>query len=182
MTRKQAVEAGMSPNTFYAMKKAGVITIVSRGWYRLADMPPTSNPDLATVALRVPKGVICLISALSFHEITTQISHMVYVALEKNSAEPRLDHPPIRTFRFSGESFRAGVETHSIDGIETKIYNVEKTIADCFKFRNKIGLDVALEALSTYRRSEKFDAGILLKYARICRVEKVIRPYLEAVL
>lgn len=182
MTRKQAVEAGMSPNTFYAMRDAGVTSMVSRGWYRLAELPPTSNPDLAAVALRVPRGVICLISALSFHEITTQVPHMVYLALEKGAAEPRLDYPPIRTFRFSGASFRAGVETHTIDGIETRIYSTEKTIADCFKFRNKIGLDVALEALSMYRRSTKFNAGALLGYARTCRVEKVIRPYLEAVL
>lgn len=182
MTRKQAVEAGMSPNTFYAMRDAGFIAMVSRGWYRLADLPPTSRPDLAAVALRVPKGVICLISALSFHEITTQVPHMIYIALEKDAAEPRVDYPPIRTFRFSGESFRAGVDTHSIDGIETKIYCAEKTIADCFKFRNKIGLDVALEALNMYRSSERFNAGTLLKYAGICRVEKVIKPYLEAVL
>jgi predicted transcriptional regulator of viral defense system len=182
MTRKQAVEAGMSPNTFYAMRNAGVITMVSRGWYRLADLPPTSRPDFAAVALRVPKAVICLISALSFHEITTQVPHMIYLALEKDGAEPRIDYPPIRTFRFSGESFRVGVETHSIDGIETRIYCAEKTIADCFKFRNKIGLDVALEALGMYRRSKQFNAGELLKYARICRVEKVVRPYLEAIL
>lgn len=182
MTRKQAVDAGMSPNTFYAMRDSGVIEMVSRGWYRLTDLPPTSNPDLAAVALRVPKGVVCLISALAFHELTTQIPHMVYLALEKDAAEPRIDYPPIRTFRFSGESFRSGVESHSIDGIETKIYSAEKTIADCFKFRNKIGLDVALEALNMYRRSKRFNAATLLKYARICRVEKVIKPYLEALL
>ncbi len=182
MTRKQAVDAGMSPNTFYAMRDAGIIEMISRGWYTLADQPPSSRPDLAAVALRVPKGVICLISALSFHEITTEVPHMVYLALEKDAAEPRIDYPPIRTFRFSGESFRAGMETHSIDGIDTKIYCAEKTIADCFKFRNKIGLDVAIEALTMYRRSERFDAGTVLEYARVCRVQKVIRPYLEALL
>lgn len=182
MTRKTAVQAGMSPNTFYAMRDAGIIEMVSRGWYRLAELPPTSMPDLAAVALRVPRGVICLISALSFHEITTQIPHMVYLALEKNAAEPRIDYPPVRTFRFSGESFTAGVQTHLIDGIEIRIYVAEKTIADCFKFRNKIGLDVAIEALTMYRRSESFDGGRLLEYARVCRVQNVIRPYLEALL
>ncbi len=182
MTKKQAVAAGMSPNTFYAMRDAGVTAKISGGWYGLADLPPISQPDLATVALRAPKGVVCLISALSFHELTTQVPHMVYLALEKDSAEPRIDYPPVRTFRFSGESFQAGVEIHSIDGIKTKIYCAEKSIADCFKFRNRIGLDVALEALRLYRRSSNFDAVRLLEYARICRVEKVIKPYLEAIL
>ena len=108
--------------------------------------PPLSNPDLVTVATRIPGGVICLISALSYHEITTQIPHEIHVALPRGAEEPRLDYPPIKTYRFTGEAFTAGVDTHDIDSVSVRIYSPEKTLADCFKFRNKVGLDTVIEA------------------------------------
>lgn len=126
--------------------------------------------------------MICLISALSFHEITTQIPHEVYVALERGARAPRLDYPPLRVFRFTGKAFTEGVEDHEIDGVSARIYSPEKTLADCFKYRNKIGLDTALEALRLYRQRKPIKVEALIEFARICRVEKVMRPYLEAVL
>ena len=156
--------------------------MVSRGVYRLADGSPLGNPDLVTVATRVPGGVICLISALAFHELTTQIPHEVHVALPRGAEEPRLDHPPIKTYRFTGEAFTEGVETHELDGVIVRIYNPEKTLADCFKFRNKVGLDTVVEAVRFYRERKRVKVDDLMRYAAICRVKKIIRPYLEALL
>lgn len=132
------------------------------------------------MATRVPKGVICLISALSFHDITTQIPHKVYIALERKSESPRLEYPPLAIHRFTGKAFHEGIVKHLIDGLEIKVYNPEKTLADCFKFRNQIGMDVVLEALKLYRSKKKFNMKDIYYYARICRVENVMRPYLEA--
>ena len=178
----QALRAGIHPSTLYAMRDSGSIEVVSRGVYRLAGSEPLGNPDLVTVATRVSGGVICLISALAFHEITTQIPHEVNVALQRGAEEPRLDHPPIKTYRFTGQAFTAGVEIHELDGVSVRIYSPEKTLADCFKFRNKIGLDTALEAVRLYRERKNVKVDDLMRYAKICRVEKVIRPYLEAIL
>jgi predicted transcriptional regulator of viral defense system len=178
----EALEAGVHPGTLYAMRDRGILEQVSRGVYRLAEGMPLGNPDLVTVAARIPSGVICLISALSFHELTTQIPHEVYVALPKGAEEPRLSYPPIRTFRFSGGAFTEGIETHDLDGVKVRIYGREKTVADCFKFRNKIGLDTAVEALRFYIERGDVDLDGLLRVASVCRVEKVMRPYIEAVL
>lgn len=150
--------------------------------YRLAGSEPLGNPDLVIVATRVRGGVICLISALAFHKITTQIPHEVHVALLRGAEEPRLEHPPIKTYRFTGQAFTAGIETHELDGVSVRIYSLEKTLADCFKFRNKIGLDTAVEAVRFYRERRSVKVDALMRYATICRVEKVIRPYLQAIL
>lgn len=178
----QALRAGIHPGTLYAMRDSGALEVVSRGVYRLADSSPLSNPDLVTVATRVPGGVICLISALAFHELTTQIPHEVNVALPRGAEEPRLDHPPIKTYRFTGEAFTEGVETHELDSVNVRIYSPEKTLADCFKFRNKVGLDTAVEAVRFYRERRSIKVDDLMRYAVICRVKKIIRPYLEAIL
>jgi len=178
----QALKAGIHPKTLYAMRDSGVLELISRGVFRLSDSPPLSNPDLVTVAARVPSGVICLISALSFHEITTQIPHDVHVALPRGAEEPRLDYPPIRTYRFTGEAFTAGVDTHDLDGVSVRIYSPEKTLADCFKFRNKVGLDTVVEAIRFYRERRSIKVDDLMRYATICRVNRVMRPYLEAIL
>ena len=153
----------------------------SRGLYRLAEAEPGTNTDLVQVALRMPKGVICLISALSFHNLTTQIPHQVYVALPIDAEKPRLEYPPLKIFWLTRKVYLAGIENHELDGIPVRIYGIEKTIADCFKFRNKIGSDVALEALRDYRRREVFNIETLLHYARIDRMERIIKPYLEAI-
>jgi len=178
----EALRAGIHPRTLYEMERARILEKLNRGLYRLTDLPPLGNPDLVTVALKVPSGIICLISALAYHEITTQIPHEVYIALERGAEPPRLGHPPIRIFWFSGQAFTAGMETRMIEGARVRIYSPEKTIADCFKYRNKIGLDTAIEALKLYREKKRFKGDDFMQFARVCRVEKVMRPYLEALL
>jgi len=178
----QALQAGIHPSTLYSMRDDGTLEAVSRGVYRLVDSEPPGNPDLVTVATRVRGGVICLISALAFHELTTQIPHEVHVALQRGAEIPRLEYPPIRIYWVSGQAYSAGVETHELEGVSARIYSPEKTLADCFKFRNKIGLDTAVEAVRFYRERRSVNMDALMRYAKICRVEKVIRPYLEAIL
>ncbi len=178
----QALALGIHPRTLYAMRDSGLLVQLSRGLYRLADLPPLSNPDLVTVALKIPQAIVCLVSALAFHELTTQIPHSVDVAMRSQDEVPRLDYPPLRVFWFSGPAWSEGVETYVIDEIPVRIYGPEKSLADAFKYRRKIGLDIALEALKLYRRRPDFDADKLLHYGRICRVERVMRPYLEAIL
>jgi predicted transcriptional regulator of viral defense system len=178
----EALQAGIHRRMLYSMLEAGLIEQLTRGLYRLADLPPLGNPDLVSVSLKIPNGVICLISALAYHEITTQVPHEVYMALERGTEPPRLGHPPIRIFWFSGQAFTLGIQTHKIDNVPVRIYSPEKTITDCFKYRNKIGLDTAIEALKLYRKNKRFKANDLMQIARACRVEKVIRPYLEALL
>jgi predicted transcriptional regulator of viral defense system len=178
----QALRAGIHPGTLYAMRDSGTLEVVSRGAYRLADSSPLGNPDLVTVATRVSGGVICLISALAFHDLTTQIPHEVHVALPRGAEEPRLDHPPIKTYRFTGKAYTEGVETHELDGVIVRIFSPEKTLADCFKFRTKVGLDTVVEAVRFYRERKRVKVDDLMHYAAICRVNKIIRPYLEALL
>jgi predicted transcriptional regulator of viral defense system len=178
----EALRQGIHPRTLYALRDAGVLEQLSRGLYRLSEMPPLAHPDLVTVSRRVPRAVICLLSALDFYELTTQIPHAVHIALESKTEAPRLDYPPLRVFWFSGSAWSAGIETHTLDGVPVRTYGPAKSVADLFKYRNKIGQDVALEALRLYRRHPAFDVGELLRYARVCRVENVLRPYLEALL
>jgi predicted transcriptional regulator of viral defense system len=176
------LDAGVHPRTLYALRDAGTVESLSRGLYRLADTRPLKHPDLVTVALRVPDAVICLISALAYHELTTQIPHAVSIAIPKGKEPPRLDYPPIDIVHMSQASFEAGIEVHRLDGVDVRIYSAEKTLADCFKFRNRIGLDTALEALKTYRQRRRRKIDELLHFAEVCRVAKVMRPYLEAIL
>lgn len=179
---RDALRAGVHPRTLYALRDTGVIERLSRGVYRLADAAPLGNPDLVTVALRAPESVICLISALAFHELTTQIPHEVYLAIPRGAEPPRVDYPPVRTFWFTGKAFTAGIERHWLDGVSVRVYNREKTLADCFKYRHKIGQDTVLEALRLYGQQKHTRVDTLLQYAQICRVAKTIRPYLEALL
>jgi predicted transcriptional regulator of viral defense system len=176
----EAIANGITRYMLYSLRDRGIVEQVSRGVYRLVEMPPISNPDLVTVGLRFPNAVICLISALSYHNITTQIPHAVSVAVPRNSRIPSLDYPPIQAHRFSHEAYKSGIENHAIDGVPIKIYNPEKTLADCFKFRNKIGMEVVLEALKLYKSRQQFNLEKLLKYAKICRVKNIMSPYLEA--
>ena len=176
----EAVSNGITPYMLYALRDRGAVELVSRGVYRLANLPPLSHPDQITVCLRYPKAVICLVSALAFHDITTQIPRKVSVAVPRDSRLPSLDYPPIQAHRFSRTSYEVGIETHPIDGAAVKVYNREKTLVDCFKFRNRIGMDIVLEALRFYRERSKLNVGALLHYARTCRMERVMWPYLEA--
>jgi predicted transcriptional regulator of viral defense system len=178
----QAIKSGIHPRIFYTLRDSGVLEQVSRGVYRLSRKKPLSNPDLITVAVRFPRAIICLVSALAFHEITTQVPHAVFIALEKGAETPQISHPPLSVHRFSKESLLAGVEEYDIDSVKVRIYSPEKTLADCFKFRNKIGMDVVIEAMRLYRTRKKINLGELIKFARICRVERVMKPYLEALI
>lgn len=175
-----ALTLGIHPRVLYGLREAGRLQQISRGLYRLATLPDLGSPDLAAVASRVPQGVICLISALAFHNITTQIPHRVDVAVPRGTKQPRLDFPPIQIFRFSMPMYRAGVEVHKVDGVEVRVYDAAKTVADCFRFRNRIGIDVAVEALRLLHARKKTPVRDLLKYARLCRVERVMMPYIEA--
>jgi predicted transcriptional regulator of viral defense system len=176
----EAIRNGIHPRTLYELRDNGQLETLSRGLYRLTDDETLSEPDFVIVASRIPQAVLCLVSALAFHELTTQVPHSVSIALAKGTENPRLDYPPLSVHRFSGPSFTQGVEEHPIDEVKLKVYSPEKTIADSFKFRNKIGMDVVLEALKLYMTRRQIKIDELIKYARICRVEKIIRPYLEA--
>jgi len=178
----EALRRGVSRYTLYSMVADGMLERLSRGVYRLAELDPVTNPDMVTVAQRIPGGVICLISALAFHRLTTQIPHVVWVAIRRGVWEPKLDWPPIRIMEFGEQAYGAGIEVHELDGVPVRIYSPEKTLADHFKYRKKIGLDIALEGLRLYVESEHTKIEELLAMARVCRVERVMTPYLEALL
>jgi predicted transcriptional regulator of viral defense system len=160
--------------------RRGLLERVGRGVYVLPGAEVTQNHSLAQAAKRVPAGVICLLSSLLFHELTTQAPFQVWIAIDVKARLPRVDAPPLRVVRFSGKALQSGVEGHRIEGTPTRIYCPAKTVADCFKYRNKIGLDVALEALRECWSKRRCTMDDLWKYARICRVANVMLPYLES--
>lgn len=179
----KALELGIHPRTLYTLRDHGELEPVGRGLYRLASAPPLTSPDWVTIALRIPQAVICLISALAHYGLTTQVPHSIDIALPSHSQVPQVDNVPVRVFWFSKAAYSAGIERLRIDDIPIRIYSPEKTIADCFKYRNKTGVDIAVEALRAYREKYKRpDRAALIRYAQICRVEKVMRPYLQAIL
>jgi len=178
----QALRLGIAPRTLYALRDQGAIVQVRRGLFRLASEDVDAHHDLLVVAQKVPKGVVCLLSALAFYELTTQIPHEVYLALPNHAEKPRMDYPPLRLFWLSGQSYSAGIQEHRINGILVRMYSPEKSVADAFKFRKKVGLDVALEALKRYLAGNSPDVEGLLEMARVDRVASVMRPYLEALL
>jgi predicted transcriptional regulator of viral defense system len=176
----ELVQAGIHPRTVYALRESGVLEALGRGLFRLSDEAPLAYPDLVVVSTKIPQGVICLISALAHYELTTQIPHAVHVAVSRGTEPPRLSYPPVKLYWFSGQAFEQGIELVKVDGQRARFYSPEKSLADCFKYRHKIGLDTAVEALRLYcgRRRPKLD--LVLRYAEICRVKNVMRPYLEA--
>ena len=178
---RDLVAAGFTRSELSRGVAAGELVRVGRGLYARPDFELSEHGSLATVAKRAPGVVFCLLTALRLHELTTQAPFEVWIAIGNKSHPPRLDYPPLRTMRFSEVSLRAGLETRLIDGVRVQITGVAKTVADCFKFRNKIGLDVALEALRDALESRKTSADELWKYAKINRVTNVMRPYLDAV-
>jgi predicted transcriptional regulator of viral defense system len=177
----QAKALGIDPKTIAEMREAGFLNKISRGLYRLAEYPPLVYPDLVIVASRVPKAIICLISALAYHNLTTQVPHKVYIALPQSIRRPRIKRPQLDIVWLSEASYECGIEEQLLDGVSVPIYSRAKTVADCFKFRGKIGIDVAIEALKDYIQLPGADVEELLKYARINRVERIMQPYLEAV-
>ncbi len=178
-----ALRLGIHPRTLYKLRDQGELERVGRGLYRLSTAPLLTNPDWVTVAIRAPNAVVCLISALAHHGLTTQVPHTIDLAIPSHGQIPKLDALPIRVFWYSEPAFSAGVELVRTDEVSVRVYSAAKTVADCFKYRNKIGLDIAVEALRRFRElKKKSDIRELVRYARICRVERIMRPYLEATL
>ncbi|MDR0528069.1 MAG: type IV toxin-antitoxin system AbiEi family antitoxin domain-containing protein [Zoogloeaceae bacterium] len=160
--------------------RRGQLERVGRGLYGLTARPVSTHGTLAEIARRVPKGVVCLLSALRFHDLTTQAPFEVWLAIDNKAATPKLDYPPLRLVRFSGAALTEGVEDHVVDGITVRVTGIAKTVADCFKYRNKIGLDVALEALRDAWNGKRMTSDEIWHYAKIDRVANVMRPYLES--
>ncbi len=180
VTPQELAEAGIHRQALTRLVREGSIERIARGLYRRAAQPITENHGLVIAATAVPYGVICLLSALQYHGIGTHVPSEVWMALDRRAWRPKLDWPPLRIVRFSGDALTQGVEQHAIEGRPVKIYSVAKTVADCFKYRNKIGLDVALEALREAWHARHFTMDELDRFARICRVQRVMQPYLAA--
>ena len=179
-TTGEAVRAGLSARTLYRRCGAGEVTRVSRGVYQITGATNAISPDYAAIAKRVPNGVICLLSALYHHGLTTEIPREIHIAVSRDASIPRLDYPRVRVFRMSPAPFQAGIEQLTIGGAELRIFSPEKTLADCFKYRNLFGVSTAVEALRSYVSRQGGNPGRILDMARVCRVEEIIRPYLEA--
>ncbi len=178
----EAIAFGIHRRELYKLRDKGILEVIGRGLYRLTTIPESALSDFIPIAKKNPRGVICLISALAFHEITTQIPHFVYAALPRNARKPAITYPPMRYFWYSEKLLKTGVEKHKIDGCIIRIFNIEKTLIDCVKFRNKIGMDIVLKALKMYWRSKKADLGKLFKYAKLFRVENFLKPVMEAII
>lgn len=176
----EAMRLGVHSVVLYQLRDEGQIESLSRGVYRLVGSGQLSAPDLAIVAKRIHEGIICLTSVLAFHNITTEIPHEVHVALGRTKRYPKIEYPPVRIFRYSGTNTNEGIEHHMIDGIDVKMYSIPRTIVDCFKFRNKVGLSIAIEALKESIRERKTTRKEILRYAEQLRMKRVIMPYLEA--
>ncbi len=160
--------------------RRGQLERVGRGLYGLPGRVVSAQGTLAEVARKVPKGIVCLLSALRFYELTTQSPFEIWLAIENKAVKPKLNYPPLRIVRFSGVAFTEGVEEHIVDGVTVRVTSVAKTVADCFKYRNKIGLDVALEALREAWNEKRMTGDEIWHYAKVCRVANVMRPYLES--
>ena len=177
----QALALGIHPATLYELRNSGRLTMLARGLYRLADASEPANPDLALVGMRAPEAAVCLISALAHHGITTQIPAAVHLAVPRGSYHRiKLGPLPVQVYRYDAKTFAAGLESHDVGGARVKVYNVARTVADCFKFRNKVGLDVAVEALHLARERKRLSNRELLHYGRLLRVERVLQPYIQA--
>lgn len=174
-------DAGVPRAVLTRMAASGQLERAARGLYRLPDSGSSEHDGLVTVASKVPQAVVCLLSALQFHGLTTQLPWQVWFAMPRGSHVPRLEYPPIRMVQFTGEAYTQGIETHERDGVKLHVYSVAKTVADCFKHRNKIGMDVALEALKDARAQGRASFDDLWRCAKVCRVSNVMRPYMEAV-
>lgn len=172
--------AGVSRTQLRRLVAREHIERVARGLYRLPGAPRSERHDLAEATRRVPRGVVCLLSALRFHGLTTQNPFEVWMAIERKAWRPLVEHPPLRLVYLSGPSLREGIEGHEVDGVAVSVFSPAKTVADCFKFRNKIGTDVAVEALRDYQRQHPKELEAVWRFAEIDRVARVLLPYLES--
>jgi predicted transcriptional regulator of viral defense system len=181
IVRPRDIEAiGLPREYLVRLHRQGKLNRPGRGIYTLPDANVTERHSYAQVAKRVPDSIICLLSALAFHEVTTQSPASVWIALPKGARKPALPSPSLRIVRLSGPSLTEGIERHQVEGVTVRVYSAAKTVADCFKFRNKIGIDIAIEALKDSLRQKKANVNEIYRYAKICRVSNVIRPYMEA--
>lgn len=172
---------GIARTLLSRLVEEGLVIRQARGIYTVVRHAPTEVHTLAQVAKRVPEAVFCLFTALRFHELTTQSAAEVWIALPEKARRPRLDYPRLRVARFSGLALTEGVEEHRVEGVIIRVYSAAKTVADCFKYRNKMGIDVAVEALRDFSRKHRGGATELARFARICRVSRVMQPYLDAI-
>ena len=172
-------ELGIARVVLSRLTASGQLERVGRGVYRLPGVHGSEHESLATIAVKVPQAVFCLLTALQIHELTTQLPRQVWIAMPQGSHAPKMDYPPVKMVQFSGEAYAAGVEVVPVNQVALRVYGVAKTVADCFKHRNKIGLDVAIEALKDALAQRKATADELWRFAKICRVANVMRPYLE---
>lgn len=172
-------ERGLPTVALTRLVRQGLLQRVGRGLYGIPDRPVSEHGALAEVARKHPQAIVCLLSALRLHELTTQSPFEVWLAIPNKARAPKMDYPPLRIVRFSGAALTEGIEEHAVDGVPVRVTNVARTVADCFKFRNKIGLDVALEALQEAWRAKRASMDELWRYATLCRVANVMRPYLE---
>ncbi|MCB9897561.1 MAG: AbiEi antitoxin N-terminal domain-containing protein [Planctomycetes bacterium] len=177
---RDLVERGISRKILERLVERGLVVRVGRGLYSLAEDEPDENRRLAEAARRVPQGVVCLLSALAAHDLTTQQPYEVWMAIASSARQPVGEHPPLRIVRMSGDALSTGLETVVVDGTDVRVFGVAKTVADCFKFRSKVGLDVALEALRQVLEERRASIDELLAMAAVCRVTRVMQPYVEA--
>lgn len=177
----EALGKGIHRRTLYGLRDDGTLIQVSRGLFQLADIEIPAQVGLAEIAKKVPNGVVCLISALAFHELTTQTPHYVWLAVERKARKPKIKYPPLRVFFFSGDMFGQGITVHEIMNQKVKIYDAPKTVIDCFRWQKAVGLDVAIEAAKEYLKRRDSSPSKLVQYAKICKVEKLVRPYLQAI-
>ena len=181
IVRPRDLEAlGIPREYLLRLYRQGKLSRTGRGIYTLPDAAVTERHSYAEVAKRVPEAVLCLLSALTFHELTTQSPAAVWIALGKGARKPAILSPSLRVVRLTEPSLSEGVEKHTVEGVPVRVYSAAKTVADCFKFRNKIGLDIAIEALKDCLRQKKANVNDIYRYAKICRVSNVIRPYMES--
>jgi predicted transcriptional regulator of viral defense system len=180
MRTNQAADAGIHYTTLYWMRDMGLLERLTRGVYRLAEMGSPGKHDVVSVLARSPGAVLCLVSALDFHGVGTQIPSAVNIAIGRKAREPHFDYPPVRVYRMSGPALDEGIEEHVLDGVTVRVFSEAKTVADCFKFRNKIRLDVAIEALQETVRARRVAPAEIMRFAQIDRVAKIMRPYLAA--
>ncbi|OQX56421.1 MAG: hypothetical protein B5M53_01480 [Candidatus Cloacimonas sp. 4484_209] len=176
------LKAGFHPDVLKTLEREKKVEKIARGIYKLANYDFGEYPDLVIASLQAPRGVICLVSALSFHEASVEIPRYVNIAIPRGTHAYRIKYPPMKFYRFDFKAWKAGIEEYEIEGYKIKVYNLAKTIADCFKFRNKIGMDVALESLKVAISEKNIRPSEIMQYAKICRVDGIIKPILETLL
>jgi predicted transcriptional regulator of viral defense system len=174
------LKASFHPDSLMALEKEGKVERIARGLYRITNYTPGSHPDLVIASLQSPRGVVCLLSALSFYEATSEIPKCVDLAIPQGTHANRIKYPPVRFYRFVSCAWKAGIEEREVEGHKIKVYSLAKTIADCFKFRNKIGMDVVRDALKVAVTDKEIKPKEIMHYAKICRVDSIVRPILEA--